>query len=198
MMSPVLFLLEVLLAVLALSQGSPIQIQTFLVETNTSVLCREGVCISEDPDKHKCPVDFFESECPGYEEYCGAPSHRGQWMSLFCKATCHCAAAHPGGDQCCPQAGAGAETQHSVNGREVREEKNSSDEEEESEDSDEYYYEDSDENEDSAANTINSSVDKGEENEKNAETYTNNVDNVDNASYENNNYTTDDTKDENE
>merc|ERR1711915_86797 len=86
---------------LYLCQGSPIQIQTFLVETNTSVLCREGGCISEDPDKIKCPEDFFEDECPEYAEYCGALSHRGQWMTLFCKRTCHCQNS-PGEDQCCP------------------------------------------------------------------------------------------------
>merc|ERR1712098_378765 len=91
----------VLSGLVCLCQGSPIQIQTFLVETNTSVLCRQGVCISEDPHKQKCPEDFFEDECPEYAEYCGALSHRGQWMSLFCKRTCHCQNSQ-GEDQCCP------------------------------------------------------------------------------------------------
>merc|ERR1712098_823075 len=91
----------VLSGLVCLCQGSPIQIQTFLVETNTSVLCRQGVCISEDPHKQKCPEDFFEDECPEYAEYCGALSHRGQWMSLFCKRTCHCQNSQ-GVDHCCP------------------------------------------------------------------------------------------------
>merc|ERR1712098_469427 len=90
----------VLSGLVCLCQGSPIQIQTFLVETNTSVLCREGVCISEDPEKDKCPVDFFDGECQGYQEYCGLSSHRGKWMLLFCKHTCHCATAKTG-DYCC-------------------------------------------------------------------------------------------------
>merc|ERR1719481_2144882 len=102
MLSPSVALLQMFLLFVLETEASPLQIQTFLVETNTSVLCKEGVCISEDPEKDKCPVDFFEVECPGYEEYCGLSSHRGKWMLLFCKHTCHCAAAE-GGDDCCHQ-----------------------------------------------------------------------------------------------
>merc|ERR1712112_550614 len=100
MLSPVVLFLQVSLLCVLETEAGPLEIQTFLVETDTSVLCREGVCISEDPDKDKCPVDFFEDECPGYREYCGLSSHRGKWMLLFCKHTCHCNTAKAG-DSCC-------------------------------------------------------------------------------------------------
>merc|ERR1712112_304500 len=77
--------------------GNPIQIQTFLVETNTTVLCREGVCVSENEEK--CPVDFFENDCLENKDFCGLTTHRGKWMTLFCKKTCHCLDATD--DECC-------------------------------------------------------------------------------------------------
>merc|ERR1719347_1026330 len=83
----------------ALVSGSPIQIQTFLVETNTTVLCRQGVCVSGN--KEKCPVDFFENNCAKNSDYCGLTTHRGKWMTLFCKKTCHCLEAKGTDEECC-------------------------------------------------------------------------------------------------
>merc|ERR1712058_82187 len=87
---------DILLPVFFVS-GNPIQIQTFLVETNTTVLCREGVCVSENEEK--CPVDFFENDCIENKDYCGLTTHRGKWMPLFCKKPCHCLEATD--DECC-------------------------------------------------------------------------------------------------
>merc|ERR1712126_226135 len=78
--------------------GTPIQIQTFLVETNSTVLCREGVCVSEN--ENKCPVDFFHDDCSDNEDFCQLNTHRGKWMSLFCKKTCHCLANKNDADCC--------------------------------------------------------------------------------------------------
>merc|ERR1712058_73654 len=58
---------------------------------------REGVCVSENEEK--CPVDFFENDCLENKDFCGLTTHRGKWMTLFCKKTCHCLEATD--DECC-------------------------------------------------------------------------------------------------